>query len=224
MDVADDHPGATVLGIDLSPIQPGLVPPNLEFQVCDADEPWDMLNRFDMVHTRLMNGFSVRSWPQFYEQACISMKPGGWVENQEFDLNFTSDDGTMPVDGPVQRWQTLWNQAVESIGMTGRCCPYKMKQQMTETGFIRVTVREYKMPIGSWPKDKRLREAGVLNLIGTSDGLSGLSMRVFTKILCWTVEEMEVLLMQVRADWKKKYIHSYLPMYTCHLLLEPVHN
>lgn len=58
MDVADDHPQARVIGIDLSPIQPTSVPPNLEFQVMDADEEWDFNERFDLIHTRLMNGVS----------------------------------------------------------------------------------------------------------------------------------------------------------------------
>ena len=47
-----------------------------------------------------MNGFSVKSWPKFYEQA----KAGGWVENQEFDLNFSSDDGTIPADNKAKEW------------------------------------------------------------------------------------------------------------------------
>jgi len=85
-----------------------------------------------------------------------------------------------------------------------------------------VTIREYKMPVGPWPKDKRLREAGVLNFVGMSDGLTGLSLRVFTKILGWSVEEMEVLLMQVRAEWKKKYIHSYLPIYVVYGQKPPI--
>jgi hypothetical protein len=60
MDVADDFPGSTVIGIDLSPIQPTLVPPNLEFIVQDLEEPWEMPNKFDFVHNRCMNGFSVK--------------------------------------------------------------------------------------------------------------------------------------------------------------------
>ena len=59
MDVADDHPAARVIGIDLSPIQPTAVPPNLEFQIMDADEEWDFNERFDLIHTRLMNGVRV---------------------------------------------------------------------------------------------------------------------------------------------------------------------
>jgi hypothetical protein len=39
MDVADECPEAAVIGFDLSPIQPTFVPPNLQFEVLDADEP-----------------------------------------------------------------------------------------------------------------------------------------------------------------------------------------
>jgi SAM-dependent methyltransferase len=213
MDCADDYPGAQVVGIDLSPIQPNYVPPNLQFEIFDLEEPWEMPERFDLVHTRLMNGFSVKSWPKFYEQAFLALKAGGWVENQEFDLNFSSDDDTIPADSKVKEWEALWNQAVESVGMTGRCDPQKMAEQMKEAGFINVTVRGYKMPLGPWPKDKRLRESGQYNLVGVSEGLTGLSIRVFTQILGWSVEEMEMLLTQVRAEWRKRTIHSYLPIW-----------
>lgn len=212
MDVADDFPGADVMGIDLSPIQPTMVPQNLQFVVQDLEEPWDMPERFDLVHTRFMNGFSVKTWPGFYENAFAALKPGGWVENQEFDLDFTSDDHSQPPDSAVQEWQNLWNEAVSRVGMTGRCNPGKMAEQMRETGFINVVVRPYKMPVGPWAKDKRLREAGLFNMVGMCDGLSGLSLRVFTQILGWSVEEMELLLMRVRAEWRRKGIHSYLPM------------
>lgn len=213
MDVADDFPGSEVLGIDLSPIQPTVVPPNLQFVVQDLEEPWDMPGRFDFVHTRLMNGFSVKSWPNFYKNAFASMKPGGWVENQEFDLNFTTDDNSQPHDSAVRRWQDIWNEAVATVGMTGRCDPIKMADQMKAAGFINVAVRPFKMPLGPWPKNKILREAGIYNMVGMVNGLTGLSVRVYTQILGWSLDEMELLLMQVRTELLRKGIHCYLPLY-----------
>ena len=41
-----------------------------------------------------------------------------------------------------------WNQAAESVGMTGSCDPQKMAEQMKDAGFINITVGEYKMPLG----------------------------------------------------------------------------
>jgi len=172
----------------------------------------------------MMNGFSIKSWPHFYEQAFISMRPGGWVENQEYDVNFSTDDNTAPADSAVLRLQTLWNQGLESVGMTGRCYPDKMKQQMIDAGFINVTVRPYKVPSGPWPKDKRLREAGMFQHIGLYEGLTGMTLRVFTQFLGWSVEEVELFLTEVRAELRKKYIHWYLPVYASQPLLGPVQD
>ncbi|RMY99281.1 hypothetical protein D0862_07196 [Hortaea werneckii] len=213
MDVADDFPNSQVIGIDLSPIQPTAVPPNLEFQVMDGDEPWDFGQRFDLVHTRLMNGFSIKSWPFFYEQAFEALQPGGWVENQEFDLTFACDDGTLPSDAACSRWVDLWNLGIEKFGLVGRCLPEKMAEQMQNAGFINVQIVPRKMPIGTWPRDPDLRQSGLFALVGMLEGLSGLSQRVFTKALGWSVEEMELLLMDVRRELKNRRIHTYFPIY-----------
>nr|KAK5116037.1 hypothetical protein LTR85_009319 [Meristemomyces frigidus] len=215
IDVADAIPAAHVIGIDLSPIQPTTVPPNLEFQIMDADESWDFHERFDLIHTQFMNGFSINSWPFFYHQAFISMQPGGWVENQEFDLLFKCDDGTQPPDCATVRWGELWNQGVEAFGagLTGRCHPEVMKQQMEEAGFINVTIQTYRLPVGPWPKDKRLRQAGLYNAVAIHEGLHGLSLRTFTHGLKWPIEEMEAFLAQVRKGLEDRRIHSYFPVY-----------
>ena len=213
MDVADDNPSTQITGIDLSPIQPTAVPPNLQFLIMDADEPWDGYEeRFDFIHTRLMNGFSIKSWPFFYQQAFASLEPGGWVENQEFEVVFGCDDNSQLPDSPSVRWATLWNEGIQNFGLTGRCYPQLMKQQMEDAGFINVSWKFYRMPVGPWPKDKALRQSGLFNLIGLLDGISGLSQKVFTHGLQWTIEEMEVLLMQVRDECKNRKVHSYFPM------------
>src|SRR5947208_152439 len=141
---------------------------------------------------------------QLYEQSFLALKAGGWVEDQEFDLNSSSDDGTIPADNKMKEWEAPWNQAVESVGMTGSRDPQKMAEQMKDAGFINITVREYKMPLGPWPKDMRLRESGQYSLVGISEGLTGLSIRVFTQMLGWSVEKMEILLAQVRAEWRNE--------------------
>ena len=212
MDVADEYPDSNVVGVDLSPIQPTAVPPNLEFQVMDADEEWTFNQKFDLIHTRLMNGFSIKSWPFFYDQAYKVMKPGGWVEHQEFDNDFKSDDGTMPSDGAVRRWQDLWEEGIAKFGLTGRCFPETMKQQMEERGFNNVHIRTFRLPIGPWPKDKRLRQSGLFFLVSLLDDITGLSLRTFTQGLGWSVAQLEVLLMEVRKEWKDNRIHSYCPM------------
>lgn len=51
--VGDKYPSANVLGIDLSPIQPQWVPPNVRFMVDDVESPWlHPKNHFDYIHSR----------------------------------------------------------------------------------------------------------------------------------------------------------------------------
>lgn len=66
---ADDHPSAVVIGTDLSPIQPTLVPPNLTFEIDDCCDEW-MYNpeSFDFIHVRGLYG-CVADWDEFYGQA-----------------------------------------------------------------------------------------------------------------------------------------------------------
>lgn len=70
IDFADEHPESEVLGIDLSAIQPGFVPPNVSFQVDDLEEPWTFRESemFDFVYARMMTS-SFADWPRFFEQS-----------------------------------------------------------------------------------------------------------------------------------------------------------
>jgi hypothetical protein len=66
-DVAEKHPQAIVKGIDVSPIQPFWVPPNVKFELDDFNLPWQDSNKYDLVHARELLG-SVPNWPKFYDQ------------------------------------------------------------------------------------------------------------------------------------------------------------
>lgn len=53
--VADQHPSASVIGTDLSPIQPSWVPINVRMFIEDSEEPeWLHGSEFDLVHFRQM--------------------------------------------------------------------------------------------------------------------------------------------------------------------------
>jgi len=68
MQFADEHPSATVLGVDLSPIQPNSVPPNCSFRVDNAEADWIPEERYDFIHSRAMIG-GFKDWPRFLEQS-----------------------------------------------------------------------------------------------------------------------------------------------------------
>ena len=54
MVVGDRYPSAEVLGLDLSPIQPSWVPPNVRFLIDDVEAEWLNGDNWDFVHLRNM--------------------------------------------------------------------------------------------------------------------------------------------------------------------------
>lgn len=67
--VGDEYPGAEVVGIDLSPIQPSWVPPNVKFMVDDAEAEWLFgSDTFDLVHARFVC-MAIKGWPRLLSRA-----------------------------------------------------------------------------------------------------------------------------------------------------------
>lgn len=213
MDVGDLYPQATIIGTDLSPIQPTWVPPNVEFRIDDIEKPWLFPEHtFDLVHSRLCSGMAIRNWPTYLSEAYRVSKPGAWVESQEFTLQACSDDNSCPAGGPLVEWHDLFCQAALQAGFDMRMTGDVIEQLFRDAGFVNVQRVDFKMPIGPWAKDPKLREAGSLTFLGMMDGIEGLSMALFTRIMGWTRERFEVFLAEVRQEWKQRKIHVYWPM------------
>lgn len=67
--MGDEYPEAEVTGIDLSPIQPGYVPPNVSFIVDDAEAEWLYPeNSIDYIHLRHMAP-AIKNWPKLLKEA-----------------------------------------------------------------------------------------------------------------------------------------------------------
>jgi len=213
MDVADAYPEAFVIGTDLSPIQPSYVPPNLHFEIADADEPWTFHQQFDLIHCRLMNDFTLKSWPHYFHQAFDFAKPGAWVECHEFDYRRRSDDNTIAADSRLKFWEEEWTRGMERVGLKGFCHPDLVMEQMRTAGFIDVTKLEFKVPVGPWSKDPELQQAGLFVMVSLLDGLHGLSVKIFTELLGYSVEELESLLAQCRQEVRSRAMHSYWTVY-----------
>ncbi|KAJ6437961.1 cyclase/dehydrase family protein [Purpureocillium lavendulum] len=109
IDLADQFPSASIVGNDLSPIQPAFVPPNVTFVVDDVELDW--------VEPRIM-------------------------------------------------------------------------------------------PVGSWPKDPRLKEIGAFLSVNISEGVEGFTASLFRDVLAWSQEELEVHNARVRSALRAKGVHA----------------
>lgn len=190
---------AQVIGTDLSPIQPTLVPPNVQFEVDDCCDEWLYTpNSFDFIHVRGLYG-CVADWNRFYKQAlkyvsfliirhkmfanpgCRHLKPGGYIEQVEQSVVPKSDDGT--TKGTIfEKWGEVSLQAGDAFGKTLRICD-EAKQKMIEAGFVDVVEHRFKCPIGPWAKDPHLKELGRYNRLQCEEGIEGWTMFLLTRVL-----------------------------------------
>lgn len=56
------------------------------------------------------------------------------------------------------------------------------------------------------------KTVGAWNLVQIEDGLEGFTMRLFTQLLGWKAEEVQVLLAKVRKDLRDPKIHSQIDL------------
>ncbi|ROT36375.1 S-adenosyl-L-methionine-dependent methyltransferase [Sodiomyces alkalinus F11] len=209
MDFADEHPEAAVLGVDLSPIQPTYVPPNVIFLVDDVEEPWAYETKFDFVYTRMMTG-SLANWSRFTQQAYENMNPGGWIEFVDIAY-VTSDDDTLPKDCPLQKWTDLTAEAAAKIGRPMDAVK-SHKKNLLDAGFTNINDVIYKWPTNRWPKDAKYKELGMWANENMGGGLQAITLALFTRVLGWLPEEVEVFTAEVRRDMRNPRYHAYWPI------------
>ena len=172
--MADINPQAHVLGIDLSPIQPLDVPPNVKFEVADFNDDWTFTHKFDFIHARALMGSS-QDFPNLIRKAYDQLKPGGYLEMTDILMPFQSDDGTM-IGTDLETWS---NRMVEACGTLGidTTSPSKYRQMMLNAGFGDVQEQKFRWPVGPWPKDPWYRDIGMWCWFNFLDGLEGFTLR-----------------------------------------------
>ncbi|KAJ9665692.1 hypothetical protein H2201_004176 [Coniosporium apollinis] len=198
IEMADTYPSADVLGNDLSPIQPSLVPPNVRFEVDDIENEWVFSAPFDYIHARYLAG-SLKDWPRLLQQAYRFTKPGGWVEFQDFDMRFYTTSGEFRPGCAMDQWSTEIITGIKSFGLEPEPGPL-LEGWVKDAGFENVSHKLLPIPVGTWPKNKKLKEIGAFDLVQFLDGLEGLSLRILTTVRRWSPEEVQALLMDVRKE------------------------
>ncbi|KAK5948137.1 hypothetical protein OHC33_010790 [Knufia fluminis] len=210
--VLDLGTGTGIWAIDFAEIQPSWVPPNCRFEIDDVERDWTYAtDSFDFIHARNLI-CSVRDWPKLIAQTYEHVKPGGYVEWQMKHPFIVSDDGTLPENSALQQWSASFGEAADAFGTSLSTTP-RLKEMMLQAGFVDVEEYVVKLPIGPWPKNKQLKRVGAFELVNMVDGVEGLTMRLFSKALGMPVEEIQMLLMNVRKEAKNSRIHSYYPFY-----------
>ena len=160
-------------------------------------------------------------------------KPGGWVEFSDWDLNVHSDDGSLTPDHAFKQLHTLFQQGCGVMGRVGSPGQH-LRGWVEAAGFQNIHHIVIKLPFGTWPKDKALvghttlslpvawtptrrlanlrtcfqKEIGAWNRLQIEQGLEAFAMAPLNRVLKWSVEEVQLFLVDVRKDCADREIHS----------------
>jgi SAM-dependent methyltransferase len=146
IDFADEFPSALVIGTDLSPIQPDAVPPNCRFYVDDMESEWTFSpeEAFDFIHGRALAG-AIAKFDLLFRRIYENLKPGGWLEMQEFQTTIYSDDDPLLLKAPnTKRWTLLCCEAAEKVGYFGSIAEIQ-RLKLIDAGFTDVHEDLYKV-------------------------------------------------------------------------------
>lgn len=178
--MGDLYPNATVIGTDLSPIQPSLVPPNVKFEVDDCCDEWLYTQPFDFIHVRGLYG-CISDWHQFYTRALQNLQPGGYLEQLETGIEYKSDDGSLR-NTKIEEGGKLSIEAGTKFGKSFRTVE-EMHDNMIKAGFVDVKIHHFKLPVGPWPKDQHLKTLGKYQRLACQESLEMWVMMLYTRIL-----------------------------------------
>lgn len=122
-----------------------------------------------------------------------------------------SDDGTLPEDSLLAGWGPTFLGCGERSGRPLNT-QTTMRAAIEKAGFRDVHEKLYKCPIGTWPKDPQLKDAGAINMEHWSSGLEGWAMWLLTKHgapIPWSPDEVRVYVAMVRAELRNPKLHIY---------------
>ncbi|KAH6890403.1 S-adenosyl-L-methionine-dependent methyltransferase [Thelonectria olida] len=183
--MAELHPRCEVVGTDISAMaETRGVPMNVFFEIEDAED-WDRLpDMYDLIHFRGMEG-AFQNWRFMYDNAFYSLKPGGWLEVQDFDSaeGFLKFVDQFPADSPMR---SLNEDLMEAATKSGRPrgTAHLDPRLFMEAGFVDVRVTEYVIPITVAEKS-----AGKIWLISCLDALEASCLRLLTEQMGWDPEK-----------------------------------
>ncbi|EZF10645.1 hypothetical protein H112_08095 [Trichophyton rubrum D6] len=207
--VAELYPSAQVIGTDISPIQPSWRPDNVEFMMDDAEQDWTFPeSSFDFIHIRTLGG-SVLDWPRLMGQCYKRLKPGGRIEVSEARAHFCCDDDTFPEDSKTRHWLNEFDRISHSCGREFDVFPF-FAGWLRDGGFIEVEEMEKVMPLGTWPKDKKLKMRGryfMAQFLGHA--MESYSTSLFTRVGGWSADDLWKLLNNVTEEVRSNKMHIY---------------
>lgn len=194
--MAEIHPRCEVVGIDIAAIaETSRVPMNVFFEIEDAED-WDRSpDMYDLIHFRSMEG-AFTSWETIYSNVYTSLKPGGWIELQDFDttVGLNKFIEQFSPDSPIHALFSQLDLAAKKSGRP-RGNAHMDPRMFVAAGFVDVRVTDYTVPITIAEKS-----AGKIWLVSCLDALEALCLRLLTEQMGWDADECKAACEQAARE------------------------
>ncbi|KXH69618.1 methyltransferase domain-containing protein [Colletotrichum salicis] len=211
----EDRNQGQVLGLDLSLIQPKLIPTCVRFERADVEAPLPHEQMptheqiFDLVHIQMLLG-SIRDWPALYRKSFRQIKPGGYIEQVEIEWLPRSDDNTLATNSPLAIWGDNLRSAMGRYGQ-----PIDIIDTKTElhaAGFTEITEKVIRLPTNPWSQIPAEEELGRWFNLGLTHCLEGLTLAPFIRVLGWQRDDVDRLVDDLKKDICRLNVHAYCRM------------
>ncbi|KAL0767978.1 hypothetical protein CaCOL14_008953 [Colletotrichum acutatum] len=202
---------AQVLGLDLSLIQPKLIPTCVRFERADVEAPLPAAEQtFDLVHIQMLLG-SIRDWPDLYRKSFRHIKPGGYIEQVEIEWIPRSDDNTLTPDSPLVFWGENLRHAMHRYGQSIDIID--TKKELHAAGFTDITEKMIRLPTNPWSQNPMEEELGRWFNLGLTHCLEGLTLAPFIQVERWPKHDVDRLVDDLKKEICRLNVHAYCRMF-----------
>jgi len=186
-------------------------------------------DHFDFIHSRDIT-YTLKDLAHYVGQMYKHVKPGGWVELVEAELGGPwSDDDSVPADCAFVEYMQHFVRLAKVAGF-GETNGHALKQRLEAAGFVDVHAGVYKLPWGTWPKKKAIKEQGAIGKLILESGFEvrapppspppavlGLltaiaqayGVALFTRVGGMSIAEVNDIIDRAKKDVANRAIHSY---------------
>lgn len=135
------------------------------------------------------------------------------MELQEIHHFPMSGNCTLRADHPVAQYWKYVDEGLENLGINLRFSDEgRIASMMRQCGYVNVTERIFHIPIGTWPRNKTLKNVGRYWKTILLDGIQAIALGPMTRGLHWRREQVETFLVSVRNGYHDNSMLLYMPL------------
>jgi hypothetical protein len=131
---------------------------------------------------------------------------------QEMKFQIHCDDGTLRDDNQIVEYLRVVTKGLAAFNVDLLSMRHNL-DRVKDASFVNATEKIFKLPVGSWPRDRNLKTVGVYNRSIFADGFQGIAMRPCTQGLGWSAVDVELFLVGVRKSLFDTKQHIYVPFH-----------